>query len=173
MDAIIHDLPFYDKETPLKLPGGTPFTVKDYQIVLWASIAPKGMRELPQQAQRFPIVLSTALRQNVTIDHRWLLEWAHIDSLVMPAIGHTKLVGREQVPLLPCNVWLHRNLSGHRDRFANDQKPFCLELDQGIAVFPRAMKETPLPCLGMRAFVVNRLRIAIDGENLRVSIHRA
>jgi hypothetical protein len=70
---------------------------------------------------------------------------------------------------LACNVWLHRNLSGYRDQLAS-LPPLCLQLN-GVALFPQAVGNAPrLPLLGLRALVLNRLRVTIDCEHRLVSL---
>ena len=52
-----------------------------------------------------------------------------------------------------------------------DDRPFCLELDQGIMVYPAGSPNAPrLPVLGLRGLKWARLRLAIDCEHLRVGL---
>ena len=51
MSAIIRDLPFFEKHTPATVPSST-VRIKPYQIILWVSILPKGMRTIARNAPR-------------------------------------------------------------------------------------------------------------------------
>jgi hypothetical protein len=58
---------------------------------------------------------------------------------------------------------------GKRDELA--EPPFCLELEEGIAVYPRGVVQAPrLPLLGLRAIVRNGLHLAINGKKSLVSL---
>jgi hypothetical protein len=72
--------------------------------------------------------------------------------------------------LLEANVWVYPNVPGKSHADAGGA-PFCLELDAGVAVYPRAMATAPrLPLLGMRALRLAGLRLSIDCQALSVSI---
>ncbi len=63
-------------------------------------------------------------------------------------------------------------MPGQRDEFAADP-PFCLELN-GIAMFPAVLGNLPrLPLLGLRALVMNRLHLSVDGDALNVTLATA
>ena len=63
------------------------------------------------------------------------------------------------------DVWLHRDKPGRRDE-SEDGPPFCLELNQGIVVYPTGTPNAPrLPILGLRGLKWARLHLAIDCEH--------
>jgi hypothetical protein len=74
--------------------------------------------------------------------------------------------------LLNVDAWLHPNVPGRRD-VGTGRSPFCLELDEGIAVYPPAMTAAPrLPLLGLRAPRLAGLHLNIDCSKLTVNIQR-
>jgi hypothetical protein len=67
-------------------------------------------------------------------------------------------------------VWLHRNRPGERDEIRDD-RPFCLELNQGIVVYSEGSPNVPrLPILGLRGLKWTGLQLAIDGQDRRVGL---
>jgi hypothetical protein len=87
--------------------------------------------------------------------------------------GYLRKIGENRVhnvtaSLHRADVWLHRNKLGRRDE-SEDGPPFCLELNQGIAVDPSGTPKAPrLPLLGLRGLKWARLRLSIDCEHRRV-----
>jgi len=88
---------------------------------------------------------------------------------VLTKLGEIR-IGDDRLPLLEVDVWLHANVPEKRE-VATGPAPFCLELDAGVAVYPRAMATAPrLPLLGLRALRLAGLRLIIDCQALRVTI---
>ncbi len=50
-----------------------------------------------------------------------------------------------------------------------DREPFPLKLEEGIAIYPDEIGPR-LPALGLRALTQNQLHVAIDPEQMRVSL---
>jgi hypothetical protein len=165
---LLHKLPFFDIPTTAAV-FGQPVRVKRDQIILWISVSLKGGDTLPSHTSRFPVVLDTGASFNFAIREEQLNRWAGFDLGALPRLGRIRVSGQE-VPLLAANVWVHRNRPGERDTFL-DVPPYQLELDGGIAVYPRGMPNTPrLPILGLRALRRAKLFLAIDCQKGRVSL---
>ena len=170
MISILRDLPFFDKETTIAVPRGNAL-VRPYQIVVWVSVTPQHVIDLPASAQRFPAVLDTGNNHNFSIRHAHLLSWAGTAVTEHFERGRM-IVADQEIPLVNANVWLHRNRLGERDLLGR-KPPICLELPEGIAVYPpNALHAVRLPTLGLRGLVRNGLRLVVDGRRRRISLFR-
>jgi hypothetical protein len=161
MANVIDRLPFSSVETAVAVPGGT-VRILPFQIVLLVSITPKGRRNLPADAPRFPAVLDTAFNREFLLQEQHLLEWAELvpDGLV-PV---DELVAyRRPIPILAANVWLHRNRPG-RTQGAPRRHPVCIHIDPGIAVCPSGVGQPRLPLLGIRALFLANLQLLVDWD---------
>lgn len=168
MPTIIQKLPFFSKPEPVEVQGRRIAVVSD-QIIVCVSIARTGTPRLPENALRFPAVLDPGFTHSFLIQQDHLLRWAGFDPRHFRTTGSLPVRGRT-VPLLNANIWLHRNQPGQRDEFSA-QPPYCVELDQGIAVCPPEMGDYPrLPLLGLRAIRFGNLHVAIDGQRCHVTI---
>ncbi|MGP0068987.1 MAG: hypothetical protein ACLQGP_35980 [Isosphaeraceae bacterium] len=97
------------------------------------------------------------------------IEWAGLQPGYFRRIGDVR-VNNVAVPLHHADVWLHRNQLGKRDEMRDDRQ-FCLELNQGIVVYPVGSPNAPrLPVLGLRGLKWTRLRLSVDSDHLRVRI---
>jgi hypothetical protein len=91
---------------------------------------------------------------------------------VLTKLGEIR-VGNDRLPLFELDLWLYRNIPGITDLTAG-RAPVCVELDAGVAVYPRSMNTAPrLPLLGLRAMRLAGFRIAIDCDALRLTIRTA
>jgi hypothetical protein len=166
--TIIRDLPYFQEQTRVTVRGRT-LPVYSFQIVLWVSVCPKGLRTFDPNTPRFPAVLDPGFTHNFLMREDQLIQWAGLRSEHLRELGHIKPHG-ERVPLRAANVWLHRNRAGQRDEF-EDAPPFCIELDSGIGVCPSAMARAPrLPLLGQRGLWCAELLSWIDHRRCRVAI---
>jgi hypothetical protein len=161
MTAILRDLPFREKDDEVAV-GQERVRVKAYQIVVWVSLSPRHVADLPPHAPRFPAILDTGHSHNFSIQDRHLAQWAGLNLQALASLGRAREGGR-YVPLHAANVWLHPNLPGARDVFSG-RPPFLMRLDRGVAVYPSQHKYPRLPLLGLRALVRNRLHLAVDPE---------
>jgi hypothetical protein len=146
----------------LELPAGGKVSVKPLQPVVWVSVAPPEVVELPIEAPRFPALIDTGFNQALLIQdsHLWL--WGGVkpaDLQVHP--GENARYGDQVWPFRIADIWLHP--SGSND--ANPvpvAAPYCLETHPGILVVPANERRQRLPILGMRALAWNRIRLQLD-----------
>ena len=133
MAGIIRNIPFFDQPTTVEVRGQS-VRVKRDQILIWVSIAEKGVRTLHPNTPRFPAILDTGSNHNFAIRRKQLIEWAGLHPNYLRSFAATRLHGRT-VAQLAANVWLYPNRLGQRDEFA-ERPPFLLECQHGIAVIP-------------------------------------
>lgn len=165
MTAILSDAPFQERADEVSC-GLERVPIKPYQIIVWVSLTARKVLELPAGVPRFPAILDTGHSHNFSIHERHIADWARLSRDQLPHRGRTTVDG-EKIPLHAAVVWIHPNLPGQRDQFA-EQPPYCLELPGGIALRPGV--DTPrLPLLGLRALVRNTLHLTVDPE--RCVIH--
>ncbi len=167
MTAILHQLPFSERSEEAAV-GTERVRVRPYQILVWVSLSLKSVLELPPNASRFPAILDTGHNHNLSIRHQHLVRWAGIDPAQVPQLGNVREGGR-RAALHALNAWLHPNEPGQRDRLA-DRPAYCLELPQGVTVYPDEANFPRLPLLGLRALVHNRLHLVLDPERCLVNL---
>ncbi len=168
MSSIVRNLPFFSTRTSV-IVQGHEVPIKADQIIVWVSLAEGGKASLDQGCPHFPAILDTGHTHNFSIQEQHLVQWAGLDPRILTKLGEIR-VGEDRLPLFEADVWLHANLPGKRE-VAAGRAPFCLELDAGVAVYPRAMAMAPrLPLLGLRALRVSGLRLNIDCQTLAVTI---
>ena len=168
MPAIIGNLPFFEKHTTVTVAGGA-VRIKPYQIIIWVSIGEMGTRVLPPNTPRFPAILDLGHSHNFSITEEHLEKWAGIDPEGLESLG-TIRVSEQRLHLLNANVWLHLNRFGQRDEFSG-QPPLSLEMDSGIAAYPKDTTTAPrLPLLGLRGLRRADLQLHVDCQKCRVSI---
>lgn len=168
MIHILRRLPFFDVETTATVEDET-VVIRPYQIVVWVSLLPSEVTAPPRDMRKFLAVLDTGNNHNFSLRQSHLSRWASLELSALPGCGHIFL-GAHKLPLVALNVWLHRNKPGERDAFARG-KPFCLELEEGVAVYPHNTPSVArLPTLGLRAQADNGLRLTIDGKKRYVSL---
>ena len=160
MPFLVRNLPFFKTRTTV-IVRGREVPVKADQIAVWMSLAEEGRDSLDPDQLRFPAILDTGHTHNFSIREQQLVEWAGLDSRLLAKLGEIR-IGNDRLPLLAADAWLYPNLPGKRE-VASGRPPFCLELDEGIAVYPRAMTTAPrLPLLGLRALRLAGLRLVVD-----------
>ncbi len=168
MARILRQLPFFTEPT-LVTAGGDPVTVRPYQIVMWVSVTLPDQEDLSAAAARFPAILDTGHSHNFSIQRSHLSRWARIDPTLFPVLRPTRING-VPVPLVSAAVWIHPNRPGQRDSFTGGA-PFRLQMPRGIAVYPPDTPGAPrLPLLGLRALVLNNLRLTMDGPGRWVAL---
>src|SRR5262245_47876004 len=77
MTSILRRLPFLEREDEVQV-GLQRVPIKPYQIILWASVTPRAILELPPLARRFPVILDTAHNHNFSISESQLAEWGGV-----------------------------------------------------------------------------------------------
>jgi len=165
---ILQNLPFFEVPTDLHVPGAE-LRILHHQIVVWVSVTGPAAASLPAHAPRFPAVLDTGFNDNFLIQEQQLQSWAGINPSDL-TITDRLSVGGLSIPLREANLWIHPNQPGSRDAFSGAQ-PFCLELDTGIGVWPRALPGARrLPLLGLRGLRQGDLQLELDCRRCRVSL---
>jgi hypothetical protein len=165
--TILRGLPYSDRRTTV-LVRGKEETVKPTQIIIWANITDVSQREFDSTIPRFPIILDTGLSHNFSIKDELLSRWAGLDHRFLRKLRDVTIDG-QTIPLHEAEVWLHPNQPGTRDSFM-DRPPFPLQLESGIAVYPRERDTTAprLPLLGLRGHQWSELHLSIDCKRRRV-----
>lgn len=168
MPYIIRKFPFRSTRTSVTVQG-REVPIKADQIIVSVSLSPGGARSLERGAPQFPAILDTGHNHNFSIQEDHLIRWAGMDPRTLSRLGEIRL-GNDRLPLLEANVRIFPNVRGKRDVAAGGA-PLCLELDAGVAVYPRSAAAQPrLPLLGLRAMRLAGLRLNIDCQALSVSI---
>jgi hypothetical protein len=156
MTILLHQMPFAEQAEEVAV-GTERVRVRPYQILIWVSLSAKRVMDLPPTAARFPAILDTGHNHNFSLRCKHLDRWARIDPDQLPGLGTVREGGR-RATLYPLNVWLHCNKPGERDRFAN-RPAYCLELPQGVAVYPDEVDSRACRCLDFeRSFTITSIR---------------
>lgn len=168
---VVRNQPFFS--TPSKVTvQGREVSVKADQIIVWVSLTAGGSTRLDSGTPRFPAILDTGHTHNFSIKEQQLIEWAGLDPRALTKLGEIR-VGIERLPLFEVDLWLYRNQPGKSD-LATGRAPVCVELDAGVAIYPRSMDTAPrLPLLGLRAMRLAGFRLTIDCDALRLTIRNA
>src|SRR5262249_16695514 len=119
---------------------------------------PRGNRAEGARAWHSPFsrYLGQSCSHNFGIREEHLIRWAGIQPAYLRKIGDIR-VNNITASLLSAGVWVHRDQPGRRDEW-EDGPAFCLELSQGIAVYPVGTPTAPrLPVLGLRGLEWARL----------------
>jgi hypothetical protein len=171
MHIILRKLPFFDRSTTAIVQGRL-IPIKPDQIIVWVGLMEGGAIDFDRGRPFFPAILDTGHSHNFSIREEHLIQWGGLHPQHLSRYGEVR-IGGDQIPLLQADLWLPRNEQGVRDRQA-DREPFCLELDSGIAVYPRAMSLAPrLPLLGLRALRWANLHLTIDCRRRLVTLRTA
>jgi hypothetical protein len=167
MTAILRQLPFQEAEGEVHVELER-IPVKPYQIVVWVSVTPRTVLDLPPNAPRIPAILDTGHSHNISIQRRHLAEWARVEEGALPPLGQIRQRDR-LAPLRAAHLWIHPNVPGKRDEWSG-APALRLGLDRGIAVYPGDGDFPRLPLLGLRALVRNRLHFTVDSERRLVNL---
>jgi hypothetical protein len=166
--TILRGLPYSERQTTVRIRGQKE-AIKPAQIIIWVRITSVDQRELDPGTLRFPVILDTGFSHNFAIQEEHLNRWAGLDPRYLRKLRDITIKG-DVAPLHEAEVWLHPNRPGERDPFANGP-PFRLQLESGIAIYPRGMGTAPrLPLLGLRGLEPSNLHLSIDCEHRRVSL---
>lgn len=165
MALLIDRLPTPAVERELQLRPGLSVKVKPLQPIVWISLAPPSVLDLPANAPRFPAVIDTGFNQTLLIQDAHLQEWGGVnvgDLETYP--GETARYGNQIWHFRMADIWLHS--LPENEEPANE--PYCLETHPGILVVADTQRRQRLPILGMRALAWNRinLRLEFDGPNM-------
>jgi hypothetical protein len=167
MAKLLDRLPYLDREEVLSFPNGAA-VIRPYQIVVWVSVLPLGAIPSPGHALVFPAILDTGNSYTFAVGEGHLQRWAGLASAALPFLG-SLFVNNQPVERRAATVWLHRNRRGER-KLPLTGFSYPLELDDGIAIYPRPMLPPRLPLLGLRALDENRLSFLLDGSHRFVDV---
>jgi hypothetical protein len=171
MTRILHQLPIAERDSEVRVPEGW-VSIRPYQIVMWVSLSLPKVHELDPVTPRFPVLLDTGLNHNFAIREDHLVRWAGLRPSSLLLAGTVEVAGR-QIPLLGANAWIYPNRPG-RMEILSQRPPIRLNLPRGIAVYPQGVPNpNRLPTLGLRALLVNNLKLIIDGERREVTLKTA
>ena len=168
MPAILRKLPFYDRFSTVQV-HGRPLRIFPYQILVWVSLGPRGVRRLDPLTPRFPAVLDTGFTDSFLIHQQQLRAFASLHAEQLMRFHQDLRTHGRQIPLHVANLWIHPNKPGERDRFAN-AAPFLLELHRGIGICHDTDLYPRIPLLGARALRQAQLQVSLDYCQCQVSM---
>ena len=162
MGLLIDRLAVPAAERTLPLPSGGSVSIKPLQAVVWISVAPPDVVDLPANALRFPAVIDTGFNQTLLIQDWHLQSWAGVKPADLQTFpGETARYGNQNWPFRIADVWLHASGLSGADSVKADT-PYCLETHPGILVVSERQRRQRLPVLGMRALAWNRIHLCLD-----------
>jgi hypothetical protein len=162
---ILDRLPFLDTRSDVWTPERLE-TVKPYQIVVTVSLAMRERLEPDPGLPRFPAILDTGHNHNFAIREQQLRSWAQITP---SESRHYIAVQGRRIPLINAGFWLFPNEPGQSA--VSGRLPRRLAMPEGIAIFPEDLpNQARLPILGLRALVINDLKLIIDGKRREVTL---
>jgi hypothetical protein len=167
MPVIVRKRPFFKRRTSWQVAGGA-VPILPFQIALSVSIAHNRERVLHPLTPRFPAVLDTGFNNTFLLREEHLQDWAGLRREHLAPAGEMTARGKK-VPVFRAHVWLHPNVPGTREELPGG-RPFCIELDPGLAVCPRGMTEPRLPLLGMRALFLGNLQMSFRWRTMLFSL---
>jgi hypothetical protein len=168
MPTILRKLPFSDGFSTVQV-NGQPLRIFSYQILVWVSLGPRGVRLLDRLTPRFPAVLDTEFTDSFLIHQQQLQACAGLHSEHFRTFNQYLRTHNRQIPLHVANVRIHPNKPGERDRLAG-RAPFLLELHRGIGICRDPDLYPRLPLLGARALRQAQLQVFLDYRRCRVSM---
>src|SRR5438132_1168718 len=115
MPTILDKLPFYDDFTTVTVQGHS-YQILPWQIVVWVSLGPKGVRELDPRVPRFPAILDTGFTDTFLIHEQQLRRFAGLRPEHLRRRSDMFRPHGRQIPIHAANIWMHRNQPGERDR---------------------------------------------------------
>ena len=168
MATVLRKLPFFKDPSTVTV-RGEQVRVKRDQIIVWTSVSLPGQTVPAPTWPRFPAILDTGLSHNFALREEHLADWAVLPIQSLRRLEAARLSG-VAAHLFDAHLWLYRNRPGRRDDFRN-APAFGLELDEGIAVYPRGTAGAPrLPVLGLRALRQAGLQLHIDCRTCHVDL---
>jgi hypothetical protein len=165
VSRLIDRLPIPSLENSFTLPGGLAVPGKALQPIVWISVAPPHVVDLPGTAPRFPAVIDTGFNQTLLIQDWHLQMWGGVnpaDLQVFP--GEPAHYGSQAWHFRIGDIWLHPNQPGEA-AIAENSRPFCLEVHPGILIVSEQERRQRLPLLGMRALAWNRLKLRLEFDS--------
>ncbi len=168
MPVLLRQSPSYDAFTTVEVQGHR-YRVFPFQILVWVSLGPKGLRDLDPRTPRFPAVLDTAFSESFLIHEQQLRSWAGLRPEHLRSRHQVFRAHGRQVPVHAANLWLHPNQRGERDLLAS-AAPFLLELHRGIGICGDSDFYPRLPLLGARALRPTGLQVLLDYHKGRASV---
>lgn len=166
MPIILNNMPFLDQPSELAV-RGERVPLRANQIILWVTLSLRRVTSVDPLAIPFPTILDTGYTHTFSIHERHLVDWAGIQPEAL--ISRAAIRDRGQRVLLrEANIWLHPNVRGSRERYA-DGSPHLITANKGIAIYPG--NDFPrLPLLGLRAIAENGLVLKVDGPKRQATL---
>lgn len=138
-----------------------------HQIVLVASLSRADVLELPNDVQRFPVVLDSGFNGTVLIKEDHLRHWAGISKAELEP--KTTLNFEEtEISVREATLWLYLNVPLSRTKYLNSP-PVQFEIDPGIFVAPNDFPRR-LPLLGLKTLTDLGANVLMDCANEYASI---
>lgn len=171
MTKILDRLPIPDRGESVKF-GATEIRIHRDQILVWLSISLSGVSEQEENIPRIPALIDPGSGFEFSIKGGHLAEWAGLVPDLLDVLG-TVEINHQTVNRHAADVWIYPNQPGRREW--GPGKPFRLEMDRGIAVYPRS--DVPagprLPLLGLPGLLKNKLDFWIDADRRHVYLQTA
>ena len=159
MPTLIRQFPILVKRREVVVPGGTA-TILPFQLAVNVSLTNNKVHVLSPNTPRFPAVIDLGFNQSFLLQERHFIDWANLQRSQFKTVGRMTVFGQE-TPEYTAKVWVHRNAVGtHHD--APGGEPFCIQLDNGVAVSPSNLRNPRLPLLGLRTLFFGDLQLSFD-----------
>jgi hypothetical protein len=152
-------------ERLLQLKTGGIVSIKSLQPIVWISVTPPQVIDLPDNSPRFPAVIDTGFNQTLLIQDQHLKEWGGVnpgDLQLFP--GETARYGSQTWPFRIADIWLHA-IESDNAAVRPIRESYCLETHPGILVVSKSERWQRLPVLGMRALAWNRIKLHLEFES--------
>jgi hypothetical protein len=160
--AILDDYPIREKGEPVYLPSGHGFrSIAEYHISVAVYLNIGG-----HLTGAIPAYLDPGHNQNFSISEEQL-RWIGVDSNSLPHIGSMRFRDH-RVPLKAADLVLCGNMKRTRELNPGRSFRFPFSKDRGILVHSQSI--APLPILGLRGILRNKLKLTFDGERMAVTL---
>jgi len=168
MQTIVDSSPL-SRPSVVTVAAGQSVALLHRQAIVWMSIAPRNVIQLPTAWPRFPAVLDTGFNASFLISQRQLHDWAgvELDQLVLIPPGRTgwRKIYNQPISSYQATLWMHRNAPGQRDELTTAE-PVTLYPSAGILVSPLSNQPTRLPLIGMELLESCGLQVSLDPQTI-------
>lgn len=164
MPRILRSCPYRPESVLL---AGTLQPVREHQIIVWASLNYSGRGWHPR-LPRIPMILDTGLSRPVHIRRDQLEMGAELSIGGMLEKRMVRNRG-ESLRRFEADIWLYRNVPGHRDLILNGP-PFLLRETREITMCPAEDTQIRLPILGLPVLAENGLILTVNGVRRDVTL---
>ena len=188
MPDILYRLPVTQSSHRLALPGGSHAIVRMHQIIVWISLSPPDLDELPPGASRFPAVVDTGCGYPLVLHQTHWTNWVGMERARLQRLPDGS-VYRRPAKRYDADVWIFRNRPDDYSDILPELKPFRLELDDTAGVTVSDVDETArfgigegirgtstpmprLPLIGLPALELNHLILTVDAGRRLVRLRQ-